>query len=101
MEDQEDDYCRVKKDLEEELRGVQAQCCKLEQENGKYAICRGMNRLERSWNKPRIRTRDIRKNPGQRYGSVEAQSLKSELEKTITAAEKYHQQLQQERDGLS
>ena len=27
MEDQEDDYCRVRKDLEEELNEVQARCC--------------------------------------------------------------------------
>jgi len=38
MEDQEDDYyCRVRKNLEEELNEVQARCCKLEQENGEYA----------------------------------------------------------------
>jgi len=89
MEDQEDDYCRVRKDLEEELNEVRARCCKLEQENGEYAGELTVLRDNGTNLASELET-----------SKKAVQSLQSELDKTINTADTY-QQLQQERDDLS
>uniref|UniRef100_A0A7S3QIT5 Uncharacterized protein n=1 Tax=Chaetoceros debilis TaxID=122233 RepID=A0A7S3QIT5_9STRA len=96
MEDQEDDYCRVRKDLEEELNEVRARCCKLEQENGEYA---GELTVLRDNGTNLASELETSKKALAKH-TAEVQSLQSELDKTITTADKY-QQLQQERDDLS